>query len=348
MARIVAAAIAKPPYPIDQSEAVEFAHHHFSSKFHDIDRLLGVYTSSRVKTRQFCVPKTWFFEPHNFEEKNKTYIDWACRLGEEAARKCLANASLSPNDVDHLIFVSTTGLATPSIDARLINLLGLRTDISRVPVWGLGCAGGAMGLSMAFDYLKAYPQARVLLIAVELCSLTFQFDDLGKSNLVATALFGDGAAAVLLDGAEGGPEIIARQSTLWPDSLDVMGWNVLNQGLQVVFARAIPSIVSKYTRANITNFISKFNLGLEDISYHLFHPGGAKVIDAYREALGLGSDGLAISEQVLRDHGNMSSVTILYILERFLGTDYKPGAYGLFSALGPGFSSESLLFRTWN
>jgi alkylresorcinol/alkylpyrone synthase len=347
LARIVAVATAVPPYSINQSEAIEFAHFHFASKFADIDRLLKIFTSSRVEHRQFCVPKEWFFASHTFEEKNKTYVEWACRLSEQAARKCLAKAGIGHHEVDHIIFVSTTGLATPSIDARLINMLGLRTDISRVPVWGLGCVGGSVGLAMAHDYIKAYPNSKVLLVAVELCSLTFQFGDLGKSNLVATALFGDGAAAVLLDGEQGGMEIIDSQSTFWPDSLDVMGWNVLNEGLQVVFARAIPAIVSKYAHDNIASFIAKHDLTLKDIEHYIFHPGGAKVIDAYRDALCLGPDGLADSETVLREHGNMSSVTILYALERFFYSDNnKPNAYGLFSALGPGFSSQSLLFRT--
>ncbi len=347
MARIVSAAVAVPATSATQSEAVEYARYHFASKFPDIDRLLAIYKSSRVETRQFCVPKDWFFQTHDLKEKNDIYIESACRLGTEAARECLERGGAHPQDVDHIIYVSTTGLATPSIDARLINLLGLRTDISRVPVWGLGCVGGAVGLSMAYDHIKAYPDSRVLLVAVELCGLTFQFNDLSKSNLVATALFGDGASAVLLDGDKGGPEIIACQSTIWPDSLNVMGWNVLNEGLQVVFARAIPGIVNKYTRENITAFIAKFGLSLDNLSYFLFHPGGAKVVDAYLEALDLGPDALELSEAVLRDHGNMSSVTILYVLERFLQSDYKkPGAYGLFSSLGPGFSSQSLLFRT--
>ncbi len=347
MARIVSAGIAVPPTNATQLDAVEFARHHFSPNFADIDRLLAVYKSSRVETRQFCVPKEWFYSPHDLEEKNNTYIEWACRLGAEAAMKCFDKAVVFPEEIDHVIFVSITGFATPSIDARLANILKLRSDITRVPVWGLGCAGGANGLAMAYDYIKAYPKSKVLLVAVELCGLTFQFGDLSKNNLVATALFGDGAAAVLLDGAEGGPEIIDTKSTLWPDSLDVMGWNILNEGMQVVFAKAIPSIVSKYARENIESFIARHNLTLDDISYFLFHPGGAKVLDAYREALCLGPDALALSEAVLREHGNMSSVTILYILERFLRSEYKrPGAWGLFGALGPGFSSQSLLFKT--
>jgi alkylresorcinol/alkylpyrone synthase len=347
MARIVSAAIAIPPTNATQLDAVEYARHHFSSKFADIDRLLAVYKSSRVESRQFCVPKEWFFKAHDLEEKNNTYIEWACRLGAEAARKCLDKAVTFPEEINHIIFVSTTGLATPSIDARLANILKMGSEISRVPVWGLGCAGGAMGLAMAHDYIKAYPQSKVLLVAVELCGLTFQFDDFSKSNLVATALFGDGAAAVLLDGGEGGPEIVAAQSTLWPDSLDVMGWNILNNGMQVVFAKTIANIVNKNARENIENFIVKHDLSLDNISYFLFHPGGAKVVDAYRQALCLGPDALTLSEAVLREHGNMSSVTILYILERFLRSEYKrPGAWGLLSALGPGFSSQSLLFKT--
>jgi alkylresorcinol/alkylpyrone synthase len=347
MARIVSAAIAAPSTNATQLDAVEFARHHFSSHFNDIDRLLAVYKSSRVQTRQFCVPKEWFYTDHDLQEKNNTYIKWACRLGAEAAMKCFDKALVFPEEIDHIIFVSNTGLATPSVDARLANILNLRSDITRVPVWGLGCAGGAGGLAMAFDHIKAYPKSRVLLVAVELCGLTFQFDDLSKSNLVATALFGDGAAAVILDGAEGGPEIVDTASTLWPDSLDVMGWNILNEGMQVVFAKAIPNIVSKYARENIESFIARHDLVLDDIAYFLFHPGGARVVDAYREALCLGPEALTLSEEVLREHGNMSSVTILYILERFLRSENKqPGAWGLFSALGPGFSSQSLLFRT--
>jgi alkylresorcinol/alkylpyrone synthase len=347
MAKIISSAKAIPTYNVEQSLAAEFARTHFGPNFGDIERLIGVFTTSRIQNRQFCVPPEWFYSPKSFQEKNDKYLEWATKLGEEAARKCLVDVNVQPTEVDNIIFVSTTGLATPSIDARLINLLKTRSDIKRTPIWGLGCVGGACGLAMAHDYIKAYPKAKVLLVAVELCGLTFQHNDLGKSNLVAMALFADGAAAVLLGNDGSGPEIIATRTTTWPDSLNVMGWNVLNEGLQVVFARAIPGIVKKQAKGDIETFLAMNNLTLNDIEYFLFHPGGARVVDAYKEALGLNSDSLNITEGVLRDHGNMSAVTILYVLDEFLKSGpKKAGAYGLMTALGPGFSAQNILFKT--
>jgi alkylresorcinol/alkylpyrone synthase len=347
MAKIISTAKAIPPYKVDREIAKEYTYHHFKSKFSDIDRLVQVFESSRIDSRYFCVPKEWFFTPKCFQEKNDTYIEWATRLSAQASQKCLDSASLTPQDVDYIIFVSTTGLSTPSIDARLINILHMRSDIKRTPIWGLGCVGGAAGLSMAFNHIKAFPDSKVLLVAVELCGLTFNFNDLSKSNLVATAIFADGAAAVLLGSEGDGPEIQATQSTIWPDSLDVMGWNFHNEGMQVVFARAIPAIVHKYARENISSFLGKHDSSIDKLDYFLIHPGGARVVDAYKESLGLNEDKLKIAENVLRENGNMSSVTILYILDEFLKTDYKkPRALGLMTALGPGFSSESLLFKT--
>jgi alkylresorcinol/alkylpyrone synthase len=346
MPKIIAAAKAVPPHNVPQQMAVDFARQHYSAQFPDIDRLLNAYIASRIEHRQFCVPPEWFQSPKSFKEKNDTYIEWACRLGAEASQECIEKAGLSAGDIDHIIFVSTTGLATPSIDARLLNILGLRSDIVRTPIWGLGCVGGVMGLARAADYIKAYPRSRVLLVAVELCGLTFQFHDLSKSSLVATALFGDGAAAVILSNDGVGPEIIASQSTTWPDSLDVMGWNVLNDGMQVVFARTIPSIVAKYTRDNIAGFLARHEIALGDISHFLIHPGGARVVDAYLGALCLDSDKLKLSEEVLRRHGNLSSVTVLYVIDEFLKSHRPDGSLGIITALGPGFSSETILFRS--
>jgi alkylresorcinol/alkylpyrone synthase len=327
--------------------AREYARSHFQSKFHDVERLLDVFDHSRIDARHFCVPPEWFMAGKSFQEKNDTYIEQACKLSEHAIRNCLESADLDPRDIDRMIFVSTTGLATPSIDARLINILKMRSDIRRLPVWGLGCVGGAAGLSLARDYLQAFPRSKVLLVAVELCSLTFQSGDLGKSSFVATALFGDGAAAVQLSGEGVGPEILATRSTIWPDSLDVMGWNVLNEGMQVVFSRAIPTIVLKYANENISSFLKDNGLKINDVEYFLIHPRGARVIDAYIKALSIDSGKLRIAAEILREYGNMSSVTILYILDQFLKSDDKrPGAYGIMTALGPGFSSELLLFKT--
>jgi alkylresorcinol/alkylpyrone synthase len=347
MARVISSAKAIPPYNVKQSLAADFARQHFGPKYRDIERLMGIFESSRIEQRQFCVPPEWFFSAKTFQEKNDTYIRSATNLGEEAARACLESGGVAPGDVDQIIFVSTTGLATPSIDARLINLLGLRSDIKRLPIWGLGCVGGAAGLALAHDQIKAYPDSKVLLVAIELCGLTFQFDDFGKSNLVAMALFADGAAAVLLGNDGVGPEIIDARCITWPDSLDIMGWNVLNEGFQVVFARAIPSIVRTRVKENVESFLAPHGLDVGSIEHFLFHPGGAKVIDAYKEAFHLAPDALCLTEAVLRNHGNMSAVTVLYILDEFLKLpNGKSGAYGLLTALGPGFTAQNILFRT--
>jgi alkylresorcinol/alkylpyrone synthase len=347
MPRIIAAATAIPPNDVPQRLAADYARRHFGAHYRDLDRLLPIFESSRIEHRQFCVPPSWFDEPKTFKEKNDAYIEWAFRLGSEAARKCLEAANASADEVDHIVFVSTTGLATPSIDARLINAMNMRRHIKRTPIWGLGCVGGAMGLSRAAEYVKSGNATKVLLVAVELCGLTFQFHDFSKSSLVATALFGDGAAAVLIAADGDGPELIDWRSTTWPDSLDVMGWTILNEGMQVVFARAIPAIVAKNTRPEVDDFISRYELKRPDLSHYLIHPGGAKVIDAYKDALCLENGELRLSEDVLRDHGNMSSVTLLYILERFLRRPAESnGSFGIMSALGPGFSAEMILFRS--
>ena len=347
MAVIISTAVAVPPHNISQSQAREFTRAHFQTHSGDIDRLLQVFDNSRIENRRFCMPIDWYNSPKSFKEKNDTYIEWSCRLGVEAVEKCLSQANVKTDEIDHIIFVSSTGISTPSIDARLFNLLKLRSDISRVPVWGLGCVGGACGLSFANDYIKAYPKSKVLLVVVELCGLTFHYSDYTKSNLVAMALFGDGVGAVLLGGSGDGMEILDSQSTIWPDSLDIMGWNLLNEGLQVVFARAIPGIVRKHSRDDISNFLIRHNLRLENIKHFLFHPGGAKVIDAYRDALVLPDNALLSSSEILRNHGNMSAATLIYVLDSFKKrTSYSTSGYGLMTALGPGFSSQTLLFKS--
>jgi alkylresorcinol/alkylpyrone synthase len=345
MTKIIATALAAPPHKVTRDVAEEYARTHFGTHIRDLEKYLPVFANTGIDSRHFCVPPEWFTSPKSFSEKNRTYVEWATRLGHQAGEACLAEAAISPTEIDNIIFVSTTGMATPTIDARLINSLKLRQDIRRTPVWGLGCVGGAAGLIMADDYIKAHPRAKVLLIAVELSSLTFLFDDFTISNLVATSLFADGAVAVLLAGEGDGPSILHTHSRTWPDSLEVMGWNFLDSGLQVVFSKSIPSIVKNHTRDDITGFLGEHKLKLGDISYYLIHPGGAKVLEAYQEALELDRSALDYSQQILREYGNMSSVTVLYILDRFMKLRKPSDKFGLLTALGPGFTSESLVFR---
>jgi alkylresorcinol/alkylpyrone synthase len=283
------------------------------------------------------------------EEKNRQYIESATALSAEVSRAILADRGLTPSDIDYIIFINTTGLATPSIDARLINLLKFRENIRRTPIWGLGCAGGAAGLSHAYHYLLGHPDHRVLLVAAELCGLTFVHDDYSRSNLIATALFADGAAGVLIEGdqlSNEGLEILSTQSHFYPDSLNVMGWNIVSRGMQVVFDRRIPDIVAENAAVDLSIFLKQNGLTLPDIDQFLFHPGGIKVLEAYEKALSAENGKFDLARETLQEYGNMSSVTILFVLERYLSRNGGTGAgHGLLSALGPGFSSESLLVR---
>ncbi len=348
MPRIISAAPVVPQYKLTQDQARDFVATHFSESELPLEHLLAVFTNSGIEERYFAVPVDWYENERSFLEKNEVYIKSATELGAEAALAGLRAARLQPSDVDYLIFVSTTGLATPSIDARLINVLGLRPDIHRTPIWGLGCAGGAAGLSHAFRYLKGYPDRTVLLVAVELCGLTFQQNDFSKSNFIATALFGDGAAAVLLGGDEveaDGVEILDTHSTFWPASLDVMGWNFMNSGMQVVFSRSIPRIVEEKARANFEDFLAKHSLALADIKHFILHPGGMKVLQAYQRALQLPDGMLESCREMLRLYGNMSSVSVLFVLHHQMTLYGGSREYGLISALGPGFCAENLLVR---
>lgn len=345
----MATSTAVPEFKVDQSSACEFARNHFGDRLPDIERVLSVFENSGIKTRYFSRPIDWLVEDHSPEERNQVYIQSATELSACAARKLIEQTSIPSEDFDCIIYVNSTGLATPSIDARLINSLKLRSNIHRTPVWGLGCAGGAAGLSHAYRYLLGHPEGKVLLIVTELCGLTFLADDYSKSNLIATVLFGEGSAAVLLVGDKvqiQGMEIIGTRSRFYPDSLDVMGWNMVNRGLQVVFAQRIPTIVKRHAASDISDFLTTYELSMTDISAYLFHPGGAKVLKAYESALNLNDDELALSSDILRDFGNMSSVTVLFVLQRYMSQlHHVSDGYGLITALGPGFCSESLLIK---
>ncbi len=354
---IRAVATAVPPFCYGQDEARRFSRILFGDVFPDIDRLMTVFDNAAIESRHFSSSVEWFYEEHSFEEKNRLYLESALKLGEEAIRKCLEASDLGPESVDHFIFVSSTGLSTPSIDARLINILGMRNDIRRTPIWGLGCAGGAAGLSRAHEFVRAFPEQRALLLAVELCGLTFQRNDLSKSNLIAASLFADGAAAVLVEGpacsADGptgggrrGPRLLSTRSTLWYDSLDVMGWEVNNHGLKVLFSKDIPSIVQRSVRPVLCGFLQDHGLTLETVHHFIAHPGGVKVIAAYEESLRLGNGQMDFAREVLRRYGNMSAPTVLFVLKMFLDAErIRPSEYGVITALGPGFSSEMLLIE---
>lgn len=349
MPRIVGVSTAVPPYRVDQQTARQFAANLFGRHRQDLDRLLDVFAHAGIDSRYFSCPLDWFAQPHSLEEKNTRYIESATDLSITATASLLSRLGIPPEQIDYVIYVNTTGLATPSIDARLINRMNLRRDIRRTPIWGLGCAGGAAGLAHAYHYLLGHPNHRVLLVACELCGLTFLPDDFSKSNLVACALFGEGAAAVLLSGDQvdaQGLDILATRSWFYPDSLDVMGWNIVSQGLQVLFARRIPDIVAANARAERDQLLADNHLTLDDLHAYLMHPGGTKVVEAYELAWDLRDGQMDIPRTILREYGNMSSVSVLFVLNRYLAEQgvNNPG-YGLIGALGPGFCSESVIVK---
>jgi alkylresorcinol/alkylpyrone synthase len=344
--KVLSIATALPPYRIGQDEVKEFARALFSDEFKDIERLAPVFDNVRVDDRYFCVPREWFERDHGFPERNDLYVEHALDLSEKAARRALDRAGAAPEDVGAIFFVSTTGLSTPSLDSKLIVRLGLSEHTRRVPIWGLGCAAGVAGLAHAADHARLYPGKLTLLVGVELCGLTFQRGDLSKSNLVATSLFADGAAAVLLgDGAQG-IELTGGHSTTWPETEDIMGWEVVETGFKVKISRSIPTLVRQRMTENLATACEFAGLSPGEIRHYVTHPGGARVLDAFEEVLGFEPGGLTLSREVLRDCGNMSSVTVLFVLERFLrNREFATGDMGMLSALGPGFSAEHVFFR---
>lgn len=349
-------ATALPPYALSQNQIRDLAREYFAPAFPEIDRYMSVFRHAQIDKRHFVAPLEWFSEPHSFKECNDLFIETATALGAEAALRCLADAGLEPADADHLLWVSTTGMAAPSPDAMLINRLGMNRHTRRTPIWGLGCAGGVAGLSRAYEYARAFPEQRVLLLSVELCSVTFQWNDHSKRNLIASSLFADGAAAVLVEGDDvqqpptSGqyplPAILGTQSTLWPETLDIMGWDMVDTGMQVVFSSRIPRIVQTLMRENVEAFLQPFGLAIDDIDHWVLHPGGTKVITAYESALGIDPERLKHTRDVLRACGNMSSATVFFVLDAFLRTGSPArGEYGVLAVLGPGFSCELALVR---
>jgi alkylresorcinol/alkylpyrone synthase len=355
MPKILTVETAIPPFCIKQEEVAVFAENLFSENFRDIKRLLPVFQNGEIESRHFVHDIDWFKKPRSFQEKNDSFIEKSVELGTEAIRKCIENSSaVAYDDIDAIFTICTTGLATPSIEARIMNNLPFPDHVKRIPIWGLGCAGGASGLSRAYEYCMAFPKANVLVLTIELCSLTFQHGDRSKSNLVGTSLFADGTACSLVCGDESPaleeakmplPSIFATQSTTMKNSLDVMGWNIKDNGLFVVFSKDIPTIIEDWFKPNVEKFLSENDLSLKDISHFVAHPGGKKVIDAYQTALGLNQSLLDSARDILKRFGNMSSATIQYVLKDHLKKDIQSGEIGLAAALGPGFSSELLLLR---
>ena len=305
----------------------------------ELARLLPVFGNAGIESRYSCVPLEWYEESHGWAEKNRLYLENAITLMESAALDCLSDAGLDVTDVDAVVSVSSSGIATPSLDALLAQQLRMRSDLQRLPIFGLGCAGGVLGLARAAAMAQASPDSKVLLLVVELCGLTFRRSDQTNGNLVATALFGDGAAAALVSTDGDGPALVSWGEHTWPDSLEVMGWRVEDDGLGVQFSRDIPALIDNHFRPALDDFLGRRGFGLADIGHFLCHPGGSKVMDALEQVFGLPPGGLGLSRDVLRDYGNMSAATVMFVLEKAKGVEGR----SLLSALGPGFSAGFMI-----
>ncbi|MFZ5446044.1 MAG: type III polyketide synthase [Myxococcota bacterium] len=312
-------------------------------------RVESLHQSVQVRGRHLAIPMGDYPALDTFEKRNAVWIREAQRLGEQAVRAAVAKAGLELRDVDALCFTSITGLATPSIDARLINALGLRPDVKRLPVFGLGCVAGVAGTARVSDLLRGFPEHTAVLLSVELCSLTVQRRDISVSNLIAAGLFGDGAAAVVLRGGgheARGPKVLASESVFYPDTEGVMGWEFLDSGFKVVLSADVPTMVTKHVRGDVDRFLAKHGLTRRDIRHWVAHTGGPKVLEAFESALELPPEALARSWESLRSVGNLSSASVLYVLSDLLDSQTaKPGDLGLMMAMGPGFCAELVLLR---
>jgi alkylresorcinol/alkylpyrone synthase len=331
----MALATAVPPFVLDQSDVAKRVEHLFGAH-RDIQRMLPVFANSGISRRYSCVPVDWYGVPHGWKERNDLYIENAVSLLETVTLGLLEEAKVKRDAIDAIVVVSTTGIATPSLDALLIERLGLGRDVQRLPVFGLGCAGGVMGLSSAADLARARPGSTVLFLVVELCALNFRKNDFSKSNIVATALFGDGAAGALLSTEGDGPVLGAGGQHTWPRSLDVMGWDVEEDGMRAIFSTSIPGLIRAEMRTTVDRFLARNDLSRRNIDLFASHPGGAKVLDALEDAFEVEAGGLADSRATLKDFGNMSAATVLFVLARSAWRD--PFRRVLLSSMGPGFS----------
>ena len=346
-----------PEYTYRQEKIKQLVQEIFSAKDPKVEKLLPVFDNSLVNERQFVVSEDWFKDEHSFEEKNNLYTYHAIDKSLQAIDHCLTNRDFLHSDIpyeaiDMIMFVSSTGIATPSIDVHLLNEQPFRENIIRMPLWGIGCAGGAMGLSRSFDWIRSYPEKTVLVICCELCSLTFQKQDDKMGNLVGTALFGDGVASVLLMGEKSPylsyvktepPRIVRTSSFTKKDTVSMMGWDITNHGFEVIFSKKIPKLVETLWKKHVDTFFEEEKMDIHDIHTLIAHPGGRKVLENMEKALTIPTQKLGYSYEILKNHGNMSSATVFYVLYKWLKKSVRQPS--LLCSLGPGFSSELILLE---
>jgi alkylresorcinol/alkylpyrone synthase len=366
--RIVSVGSALPDHYYDQDTLLAAFREVWGEQFHNPARLEQIFANVLVGGRHLALPLEGYRALSSFTDSNTAFVRCATELGARALEDAATSAALALDDLAQLIFVSSTGIATPSVDARLVNRLGLRSDLRRTPIFGLGCMAGAGGLARLHDILRANPEQTGALLSVELCSLTLQRGDGSVANLISSGLFGDGAACALVVGAEhpmaarsdAGPEIVATRSSFYRDTEGVMGWDITAEGFKVVLSADVPKMVLEHVRSDVEAFLGEHGLTLGEITSHVYHPGGPRVLEAFQQALGLPREALQLSYDSLVQRGNLSSASVLLILRDVLEgkgpcvspngeirTKCRPapGEYGLLLAMGPGFCTELVLLR---
>jgi alkylresorcinol/alkylpyrone synthase len=347
--RIAGIGSAFPEHYYRQDEVAAALRVHWEEKVANPALLNRMLTRVGVDGRHFVLPLARYDELDTWGKANNQWIESAEELAEKALRGAVANAGLSLDDLGAIFFVSVTGIASPSIDARLVNRMGLPRNIKRVPIFGLGCVAGAAGIARAADYVRAFPGQAAALVSVELCSLTWQRNDLSVANIISSGLFGDGAAAVIVAGkdlAKAGPAVLATRSSFYPDTQDVMGWDISEKGFQIVLSSRVPEMVFQNLARDVEAFLADNGLGIPDIGSWIMHTGGPKVLEATSEALHLPPGALDASWECLKRVGNLSSTSVLLVLEEYM-TNRRPapGSYSILAAMGPGFCSELVLLR---
>ncbi|HUO87103.1 MAG TPA: 3-oxoacyl-[acyl-carrier-protein] synthase III C-terminal domain-containing protein [Thermoanaerobaculia bacterium] len=354
--RILSVGSGFPPHYYGQDELLAALREVWAKRHHNPDRLERLHKNVLVGGRHLALPIDQYAGLTSFGAANDAWIAVAQEVGETAVRDALGRAGLAPGDVAALFFVTVTGVATPSIDARLVNRLGLSPQVKRVPIFGLGCVAGAAGIARAADYVRAFPDEVAVLLSVELCSLTLQREDLSIPNLIASGLFGDGAAAVVVAGGEhplaggnggaAGPRVLATRSVFYPDSERVMGWDVSERGFGIVLSAEVPEVARRFLAGDVDRFLADHGLTRADIGSWVCHPGGPKVLEAMEKSLELPAGALDVTWRSLREVGNLSSTSVLLVLQDTLD-HHRPsaGTLGLLLAMGPGFCSELVLLE---
>ncbi len=348
--QITSVGTAAPPHYYDQEALLAAFQAAWSLQHHNPRRVEQLHRAVQVGGRHLALPIEDYLEL-DFQQANSAFIRVGTEIGAQAIGRALEAAGLVPTDIDALFTTTVTGVATPSLDARLVNRMGLRTDVRRTPMFGLGCVAGAAGIARVADYLAGHPDHVAVLLSVELCSLTLQRKDLTIPNLIATGLFGDGAAAVVMTGANrplpaGMPKVVDSRSRFYPDTERVMGWDIGNTGFQIVLSAGVPDMVTKFMGADVDAFLADHNLTRADISRWICHPGGPKVLQAFESSLGLTEEDTGLTWTSLREVGNLSSASVLHVLRDTLEQrPCAPGDKGLILAMGPGFCAELVLLE---